>query len=449
MRKMTKRGKVRLITFLSVGAAVICTFAVIAGVKAIKYERALEASYERNLNEAVEYVSDMDDTLSKGLYSVSASSTASMCADLWRDCYAVKDAVSQLPVSSLDLEKCYTFLSRVAEYAKSLEKQIAAGKTLDEENHETLIELKSYIDSLHENLSKLQNIYVNTDSRLTGGINFSFDTPQAFTASSVTSKNLTSASDSLADIPKLIYDGPYSDSNIEKEPEALKGEKKISKERARAVAKEFLNNKSGTFSDGNSTRGLMPSYTFSKGNATVCVSVYGGKIINITGNESVKSSIYSNKQCLEKAKIFLSKLSYKNMVCNYYEKANNILTANFNFKSGEVYCYTDLIKVEINTETGEVCGFDATTYLTNHKDRTFASPKLTAAQAEAKLSKYLKVINHKMALIPTESGKERYCYEFRCTAQDNKDLLVYIDAATGEEADILILEISRNSVITK
>lgn len=449
MRKMTKRGRVRLITFLSVSVSVLAIFAIIAAVKAVKYERIVEASYERNLNEAVEYVSDMDDTLSKGLYSVSSRNMSDMCSDLWRDCYEAKDALSQLPLSSVDLEKCYTFLSKVAEYSKSLEKDIASGKTIDDKSHNTLSELKTHVGNLHDNLTKLQDIYVNSDSRITGGMSFSFDAPQAFSASSVTTKNLTSANDSLADVPELIYDGPFSDSNIDKDPEVLKNEQKITKARARSIAKEALKNKSGDFSNGYETKGLMSGYNFKKGNALITISAKGGKIINITGNESVENSIYSNKQCLEKAKVFLTKLGYKNMTCNYYEKANGIFTANFNYCENNIHYYTDLIKVEVNSETGEVCGFDATTYLTNHKQRQLGTPKLTSAKAKSKISKYLKVQSSKMALIPTASGKERYCYEFRCKTDKNNELLVYIDANTGEEADILILQISRNAVVTK
>lgn len=141
-------------------------------------------------------------------------------------------------------------------------------------------------------------------------------------------------------------------------------------------------------------------------------------------------------------------MGYKNMKCDYYETANNIFVANFHYVAGEVNCYTDLIKVKVNTESGSIFGFDAQNYLTNHTQRSFEF-KLNAAQAQQSVSKYLSVKSIKKALIPSETGKEILCYEFRCVANEGQELLVFIDAKTGTEADILILEIGANSVLTK
>jgi uncharacterized membrane protein YkoI len=43
---------------------------------------------------------------------------------------------------------------------------------------------------------------------------------------------------------------------------------------------------------------------------------------------------------------------------------------------------------------------------------------------------------------------ERFCYEFKCTAPDGQQVLVYINAYTGREEQILLLEINRNGTLT-
>ena len=140
---------------------------------------------------------------------------------------------------------------------------------------------------------------------------------------------------------------------------------------------------------------------------------------------------------------------YKNMTCSYYERKNGIVTANFNFVQDGVFCYTDLVKIKINTATCKVTGLDTVNYLSNHKNRDFSEKKISVAKAEASLSPYLSVISKKQALIPTEYGKELLCYEFRTKGENGTELLVYINALDGSEADILILQIDKNGVLTR
>ena len=52
-----------------------------------------------------------------------------------------------------------------------------------------------------------------------------------------------------------------------------------------------------------------------------------------------------------------------------------------------------------------------------------------------------------MAVIPTDSEKEKYVYEFFCKGEYDEDILVYIDAETGMEADILILVTNKNGTL--
>lgn len=448
MKKTSKRKTARIVTFLSAGILVLSLFCVSAVLKAKDYERKAEAMYQKNLAAANEYLSDIDDVMLKGLYSENASNQSSMCADLWMDAYEAKNAISSLPISDIDMEKCYTFLSKTAEYAKAAEKQIAAGEKLTDAQHTTFLNIKKKANSLANSFDKLQKIYLNSDEKISGGIDFSFAVPKSISSSSATSESLNSLNKNLADAPKLIYDGPYSDSVNEKEPQMLKNEKKISIKKATVIAEEFLKTVDGELKLAGGKKGNIPCYTFSKGNAFVEISLYGGKIVSYNTNGTAQKQVLGEKDCLNAAQKYLTKMGYKNMKCDYYETANNIFVANFHYVAGEVNCYTDLIKVKVNTESGSIFGFDAQNYLTNHTQRSFEF-KLNAAQAQQSVSKYLSVKSIKKALIPSETGKEILCYEFRCVANEGQELLVFIDAKTGTEADILILEIGANSVLTK
>ena len=106
---------------------------------------------------------------------------------------------------------------------------------------------------------------------------------------------------------------------------------------------------------------------------------------------------------------------------------------------GKVKLYPDLIKVWVNLESSEVVGMDATNYIMSHTDRNLEEPEISEDDAKKNLSSQLKVENTAMAVIPLDTGKEAYCYEFQCSLSE-QDCLVYIDTQTGKQRDILIIQ---------
>ena len=448
MKKMSKRTLARIVTFLSAGVVALAVFTGTAVAKAVEYGRKNEAMYQKNLAAAGEYLKDIDACVLKGIYSESVADQSSMCADIWMDAYEAKNAISSLPIADIDMEKCYTFLSKTAEYARATEKQIASGKKLDDAAHNTFLNIKKKTAALATSFEKIQKIYLQSGQKISGGIDFSLEMPKTIASAAATSESLNALNKNLSDSPKLIYDGPFSDAIHQKEPQMLKGLEKISMRKATAIAEEFLKHEAGVLKFSNTKSGNLPAYGFSKGAAYTQITMNGGKILTLNINESAQKSVLDAKQCMARAKQYLEKAGYRNMQCNYYEQANHIYVMNFHCVQADVNCYTDLIKVKVNAQNGKVCGFDATSYLTNHHERTFTFP-LSAKQAQSGVSRYLTVKTVKKALIPNAAEQEVLTYEFRCVSDEGNELLVYIDAASGKQADLLILEISENGVLTK
>ena len=61
----------------------------------------------------------------------------------------------------------------------------------------------------------------------------------------------------------------------------------------------------------------------------------------------------------------------------------------------------------------------------------------------AKLSEKLTVKDHWMAVISRKDGREQYCHGFLCIAEKG-DFCVFLDAQTGKEAEILLVENNGN-----
>ena len=85
----------------------------------------------------------------------------------------------------------------------------------------------------------------------------------------------------------------------------------------------------------------------------------------------------------------------------------------------------------------------------NHCERNLPAAKITLKAAQKKLSPLLSLRSSAVAVIPGKDGKERLCYELHCADKNGSQALIYIDAQTGEEADVLLLLFSDGGVLTR
>ena len=136
------------------------------------------------------------------------------------------------------------------------------------------------------------------------------------------------------------------------------------------------------------------------------------------------------------------------MKTTYHETLYNSCTINFAAMDGDVTLYTDLIKVTVALDNGEILGFDARGYIVNHHERDLEKPKISGKEAREKVSTTLEIQDSKLALIPTQGLNEKLTYEFKCTDKEGKNILVYINAMNGKEEQILILIISEDGMLT-
>ena len=183
----------------------------------------------------------------------------------------------------------------------------------------------------------------------------------------------------------------------------------------------------------------MPSYCFYSEGGRCAVSKNGGYIVYCIKSRGVKESALTAENAAQRADEYLESLGIKDMERTYYECYNNVCTVNYAYNDGGITCYTDLIKVAVALDNGEILSFDARGFLVNHRERDFGEPKVAESEAAEEISPSLTPKKVSLAVIPTDSVEEKLCYEFLCRSDDGKDVLVYVNAMTGEEEDILIL----------
>ena len=443
---LSRRTIVRLITF---GIAIISVL-VIRNFQLMysnsKNSQALEYSYMRAIDELSTATDNINTTLEKQIYAGTPQMQLNLSEKLWREASTAKAALEQLPIKELQLENTYKFLSQVGNYAMSISQKASNGEKITDDEYNNLMKLLEFSKSLSDDMWDLE------DSINSGEFSLSnvASTMSRSNNEPTISDNFQEFESNFEKYPTLIYDGPFSDSILTKEPKMTKGKDEVSKNKALEKASMSLDINSTDLTNVTEEQGNMPSWVFSDQNQSVTCAVTknGGYLSYFLKSRSVENEKISIKDGIAKAENFLTEIGVNSLMKTYYEDYNGILTINFAHKDKDICVYTDLIKVSVALDNGEILGYDARGYLTNHEKRSYPQDQISPLKAKEKLSPMLTVNKNQLALIPSDGGQEILCHEFNCTSPNGKKILVYVNAQTGNEEDILILYESEKGTLT-
>ena len=224
---------------------------------------------------------------------------------------------------------------------------------------------------------------------------------------------------------------------MNKEPLVIGNAPEVSKNDALQTAIKATGDKKISYQD--MQNGKIECYRFGSDTVTATVSKMGGYIVYMRKSRTVGDHNLSYDKMLANAKKYLADLGFENMVDTYYFTDSGICVINFAYLDGQTICYTDLVKVGIAVDNGELMSLETSGYLTNHTLRAFESIETTSDEAAAAVSRLLTIEKTSIALIPTSGGGEVRCYEFACKNEDGGDILVYVNAKDFNVEQIYIL----------
>lgn len=438
---------VRTVSILSVICIMLTVSTVVYADRARKYEFATQIVYEKALSELCESLDNITVSLQKGTYCSTGKMLSDIGNDLSRQATSAKASLGQLMEKNIDSDEIYKFLSQIGEFTVSVAKN-QDKLSLSKKQKDSLEALLRYSESLSESLGKIRSGSFSGDIvQSTNESTLSLDTPKA---PATFDSSMSDAAQSLADYPTLIYDGPFADSVLNKEGgKMLKNLSEITKQEAKKIAADYIGTTAESLRENSDVNGDIELYCFSKGDVAAAITKKGGKLCYMVNPRDVSGETISSKECIKRAKKFLQDAGYKNMKDSYYSVYDGVCTINFAYTQNGIIHYSDLIKVSVALDDGEVLSVDARGYLTNHTKRDIYQKKLSKAQAQVILSDSLTVLAVDSAVIPTDTGKEAYCYEFHCKDKKGQQVLIYIDKVTGEEVDILILLYADGGMLTR
>ena len=442
---MTKRGYIRLFSYAFTVVAVLAGFAIMNMNTAAGYKAQLENNYQQSLNELSETMDSIETNLTKSIYSNSDKMLYEISADLFSECGEAKEALSRLPVGQMNLSSTYKFISQAADYASYIAQKAASGEQISEEEHKNLSVLLNYARQLNESIGSMVSI-CNSGGRITAS---KVKNKNNISISSL-SNDMTTAEESFKDYPTLLYDGPFADAVLNREPELLKNAEEYSKEEARDAAAYAMGCAVDQVSYDSEEDGMIPCYVFSYGQKTIGITKAGGYVAYMLYSGKITQSTVSEKNAVNIAKKYLEKLDFPNMTETYYMSSNNICVINFAYTNNNTIYYSDLIKVGISMNDGKVVSFESKGFLTNHRNRTAFQAEKSVDELQSNISPYLNILGVKQCVIPKENGTEAMCYEFHCeSAETNEEVLIYVNSNTGAEENILLLLYSDGGTLTK
>ncbi len=443
------------------GVAIVLIIAII--VMAILWYRqkseyiiATENSYNLAFYELIDYINDVENYLAKSMITSSSEHGAETLIHVWRQANLAQVYLSQLPISTNELSNTAKFLNQVSDYSHTLAKKAIDGEDLTQEDLDNLKTLHDYSVDLRNTLEQLSSD-MNNGKISWKELTEDLDTTFAQQVDNLSATSFSNIDENFGEYEGLIYDGAYSEHIESSEKKGLVGED-VTEEQAKQKAISFIGeDRVGDIKlNGLVENGDIVVYDFSitvkdgdKNNPlTISISKKGGHIVVANYNREVTEEKIQIEEANQIGKDFLNNLGIPDMEPTYYLKQGGAVTINYAYKQEDVIIYPDLIKVKIALDNGEVLGIETTGYLNNHTERTIETPSITMGEAKDSLNNKLEITSEGLAIIPTEWNTEIFCYEFKGKINDT-DFLVYVNADTGEEENILVIIETQDGILTQ
>lgn len=442
---MSKRSYIRMVSYIGFILLLIIITTIISTTTLRDTKQELEVNYQQSLIEFDECLTQVGTDITKSLYSNDSGEIYDLSRDLYAQCSTAKNALSRLPISQMELNGAYKFLSQCSDYAQYIGSKIENKKVISTKERENLMTLMKYCEKFNAQTSDMVQS-VSAGAKITES---QVKAENKINVSGL-SNNFSQSAKTFEDFPTLIYDGPFSDQVLNKKSQLVNNKDVMKEEDCRLIASTAIDTGKNVITKETDDQSKIPSYTYKSGRYTILITKQGGYVKEILYSAPITKTSISVDNACNLAKDYLNKIGYENMAVNYYAIEDNICTINFAYKEGNVTYYSDLIKVGVSMADGNVISLDAETYLTNHIDRNDIEPKLDLEKAKAKVLGTLEILDTKLCVIPKENGKEVACYEFTCKNEDTgEDALIYINCESGREEDILLLLKSDNGTMVK
>jgi germination protein YpeB len=434
-----KKGLKYIFTIFIVIILIALVLTLIILYKKYKVQKQeVQDGYNRAMYDFVANVNNVENEMLKLRISSNDTYTMTTLASIFAKSNNAKANLDILPFSSNSVSNVSKFLNQLSDFSYSLMRDILNGESIDNytENIETMYskinELSNVVEEIYKELNtgsiKWNELETIGDEKI----------KETNAQEEVSSVNLIGKT--FTEYEGIIYDGAFSNHILTIKPAYLTGDE-LSNEEVKEILKGKLDIEEINFIEEQD--GKLPLYIYevklksSDTLKTIYATKQDGKIYQMISQKDVESENITLEEANKKAVEFLNRLGIYDCIQTYYLKADNMITISFAGTQDDVVIYSDLIKIKVSLDDGEIMNFEANGYIYNHKTRDIV-PSKTVKEAEDTLNKNLNITSQKLCIIPTDSKDEVLVYEFKGEI-DNKNFLIYVNANTLVQEKIYIL----------
>lgn len=422
----------------------------------VSYRQKLENTYNRAFYDVLGYVGSVKSYLIKSIMTTTPEKTSAMLQEAWRQASMAENSLSHLPVDQEALANTSRFLVQVADMASAYNTANMGGRRLAEEEYANIEQLYRMAVQLDENLGILHMEI--TEGRLKWG-ELTREGNREFAKEPDTEVGIPAMADVervFKDYPRLIYDGPFSEHISEMEPRGLTGTD-VSADTARETLYALFPREQVAdipLLQEDSSQGIAV-YLFDvklrdmEQGSTISAAVTrrGGRLLWLLYDKPETDVSLDSNQAIDQANAFMLSMGFTGMMDTYVYTEGNVAIVNYAYVQNGIIMYPDLIKVKVSMDDGQIIGFEAKGFYFAHMPRDLPAPRISLEEAAARVNPRMQVSTVGLAVIPTLYKTEVFCYEFKGKFMDN-DFIVYINAETGAEQDILMILDTPGGVLT-
>lgn len=398
-----------------------------------------ENSYQRAFHDLNNNISNLEDELGKSIAMNSRELLAPCMANIWRISYAAQSNVGQLPLTLMPFSKTENLLAKLADFTYEIGMRDIENEPLSDKEWNQLKSLHKQAKDVQGELRKVQTKVLNDNLRW-------MDVEMA-----IASEN-NPIIDGLKTIDKQVEgyietewgatDNQFGDSFSDKR-DKIDGPV-VSEEQAKEKVKKFLflgqdvemeisNDKE---TEEYSAYSITVKHPDRDKPISVNVSKNGGHILWLLDSRDVEDTQVGLNEAQNKAVQFLKKNEINSMTAVQSDQYDNVGVFDFVSEKDGVRIYTDLIRVKVALDNGDILGYEALDYVVSHDEqKSIPKPKISLQEAKAKVNKNLQVQEDHLSLIEVKGGEVKLCYELLGTIAD-ETYRIFVNAETGVEEKI-------------
>lgn len=402
-----------------------------------------ENTYQRAFHDLNNNIGNLEDELGKSIAMNSRRMLAPCMANIWRLTYSAQSNIGQLPLMMSSFSKTESFLANIANFTFDIGMRDLENEPLSDQEWNQLKSLHGESKKIQGELRKVQTKVLNQNLRW-------MDVEMAIASEDADmDKTIVDGFDGIGEQVQGYVETEWGATDNKFGDEASDKKKKIegsvvNEEQVKQKVIKFLKQNSNAQMEisENGEGEEVTSYSVQlqppdrENKISLDVSKKGGHILWLLDSRDIEQTSIGLNEAQNKALEFLKERDISSMEVVESDQYDNVGVFDFVYQQDDVRIYTDLIRVKVALDNGDIIGYEALDYIVAHNEnKQIPTPKLSLEEAKAKVNKNFNVQEDHLSLVEIKAGEIKLCYELLGTIGD-ETYRIFVNSETGDEEQI-------------